>query len=118
MSKLKDQIRSATLGAKNSFRNIIVDFNGIKIEVRQLSLFARRNYMQQAMDSENKNVDLLKLQVYAIIASCYVPGENEKVFEDTDYDAISDSVTGGYADKIWEAVQELSNFTLDEAKKN
>ena len=121
MSKeLRDQIRSATVGAKKRFssESVNVPFTDIKVEVRQLSLSDRRDYMQSSIDSKTNSADILKLQVNAIIASCYVPGTDSKVYEDTDYKSISDSVTGGYADTLWEAVQRLSNFTVDDAKKN
>lgn len=115
---VREKIREATVGSKKRFSSESVTFNGINIEVRQLSLVDRRDYMTQAIDTQTKQVDMLKLQVYSIIASCYVPGTDEKVFEDTDFNSISNSVTGGYADVLWEAIQRLSNFTVDDAKKN
>ena len=122
---LKDKIRAATLGKRKTFKSEIVSFDGVNIEVRQLSLAARRDYMTASLDkitdrkgNETQQANLLKLQVNAVIASSYVPGEDTLIFDDTDFNSIKDSVTGGYADAIWEAVQRLSNITTDEAKKN
>tara|TARA_R100000656_G_scaffold54498_3_gene42967 strand:- start:735 stop:1115 length:381 start_codon:yes stop_codon:yes gene_type:complete len=122
---LKDKIRAATVGKRKTFKCEIVSFDGVDIEVRQLSLAARRDYMTASLDrvtdsngKETQQANLLKLQVYAVIASSYVPGEEALVFEETDFNSIKDSVTGGYADAIWEAVQRLSNITTEEAKKN
>lgn len=114
----KQKIREATVGAKKRFSSENVEFNGVHIEVRQLSLADRRDYMTKAIDTQSKQVDMLKLQVYSIIASCYVPGTDEKIFDEVDYSAISNSVTGGYADILWESIQSLSNFTVEDAKKN
>lgn len=122
---LKDKIRAATVGKRKTFKSEIVSFDGVDIEVRQLSLAARRDYMTASLDkvtdskgNETQQANLLKLQVNAVIASSYVPGEDTLIFDDTDFNSIKDSVTGGYADAIWEAVQRLSNITTDEAKKN
>ena len=122
---LKDKIRAATVGKPKTFKSEIVSFEGVNIEVRQLSLAARRDYMTASLDKvtdskgkETQQANLLKLQVNAVIASSYVPGEDTLIFDETDFNSIKDSVTGGYADAIWEAVQRLSNITTDEAKKN
>ena len=122
---LKDKIRAATVGKRKTFKSEIVSFDGVDIEVRQLSLAARRDYMTASLDkvtdskgNETQQANLLKLQVNAVIASSYVPGEDTLIFDETDFNSIKDSVTGGYADAIWEAVQRLSNITTDEAKKN
>lgn len=117
-NKLRDKIRTATVGAKKRYSSEIVDFNEVQIEVRQLSISDRKDYMSKAIDTKTQVADILKLQVHSVIASSYVPGTDEKVFEDTDYDVISDCISGGYADVLWEAIQRLSNFTVNDAKKN
>jgi hypothetical protein len=117
MSELRNQIRSAAMANKKSFRNIEVNVNGVKIEVRQLSMFKYSVLREKAHDN-NGNFDSIKYVVNAIIASSYVPGENVKVFEDTDFDAISHSLENGDVDKIWTAVEELMDYTLKDAKKN
>tara|TARA_R100000656_G_scaffold54499_1_gene42971 strand:- start:416 stop:796 length:381 start_codon:yes stop_codon:yes gene_type:complete len=122
---LKDKIRAATVGKCKTFKSEIVSFEGVNIEVRQLSLATRRDYMTASLEkvtdstgNETQQANLLKLQVNAVIASSYVPGEDMLVYDETDYNSIKDSVTGGYADVIWEAVQRLSNITTEDAKKN
>lgn len=115
---LRDIIRSATVGSKKKYRTEIVELDGVKLEVRQLSLSDRREYIEKSIDTQTKQADLLKLQIYAILSSCYVPGTDERVFDETDFNTISNSISGGYADILWEAIQRLSNFTVDEAKKN
>lgn len=119
----RDKIRAATIGSKKVFKKVILEFMGTKIEVRQLTIQERNAYAESALEKKSKKddkqtVNIMKLQVNAIIQSCYVPGTDDLVFEDTDYNSISESVSGGYADKIWEAVQEMSNITVEDAKKN
>ena len=116
-NKLRDKIRTAIVGAKKRYSSEIVDFNDVQIEVRQLSISDRKDCMSKAIDTKTQVADILKLQVHSVIASSYVPGTDEKVFEDTDYDVISDCISGGYADVLWEAIQRLSNFTVNVAKK-
>ena len=118
MSKtLRDKIRARTVGAKNQFKSELVDYFDVQIEVRQVDISSRSEYINSAID-KNRNANTLKLQINAVIASCFVPGTDEKVFEDTDYDVISESISGGYCDKLYETVQNLSNLTLEDAKKN
>lgn len=114
----RDKIRKNTLGAPTKFRSENVDLNGSIIEVRQLNLQDRALYLTSAIDPETNATDIMKMQVNAIILSCYVPGTDERVYDDTDYDAISQDVSGGFADKLWETIQTLGNITVDEAKKN
>lgn len=114
---LRDKIRAATVAQPKKYNSETVEMNGIELEVRQLGIDVRGEYMKSCMD-EKGEIDMVKLQVNAIILACYVPGTDETVFEDTDYEAISKSVAGGYADKIWETFQKLSNLSVDDAKKN
>lgn len=116
--EMRDKIRAATVGAKKTFNKELIEYQGVLLEVRQLSLSGRRDYMTSSIDGKTKDVDLLKLQVKGIISSCYVPDTDLLIFEDTDYDGLCTSVTGGYADVIWNAVQRLSNFSVEDAKKN
>jgi hypothetical protein len=117
-NELRDKIRSIALGSKKNFKTKTVKFNGVEIEVKQLTLGERSEYTMSCIDNKTQQADVLKLQVYAIIKSCYVPNTDTKIFEDTDYEMLCNDVTGGLADQLWNAIQELSNITLDDAKKN
>ena len=121
---LRDQLRAATVGSKRVFKSEVVEVEvaggqKLQIEVRQMSIKERSEYFKASNDvKDNKVTDIVKMQVNGIISSCYVPGTDEKVFDMSDYDVLSQSVTGGFADKIWEKIQELQDFTLEKAKKN
>jgi len=115
---IRDKIRSATLGNKTQFNSKIVKYNGVEIEVRQLTLKEKTDYYSNCLDEKTQLPNPLKLQVLGIILSCYVPNTNEKVFEDSDFDVLSNDVAGGYTDELFLAFNELSNLNLDEAKKN
>ena len=119
MSKeLRDVIRSATVGSKKQFRKKTVKIEHIEIEVRQLTLEESDNNVMEAIDMTTQKVDALKLKLKSVIASCYVPGTNERVFEDTDYDSLKSTAYGGYVDTLWLAINELQKLDVVDAKKN
>ena len=70
----RDQIRSAVLDAPDEPE--IVDYRGVKIEVRCPALEDLLQY-RNAQDDDT-------IMARAIVNNCYVPGSNEKVFEEAD----------------------------------
>jgi hypothetical protein len=97
MSK-RDAIRSKTVGSAKIFKKEIVTVDGEQIEVRQLSVGDRKKVL--ARSSKNGEVDPLDFQIWAIISTCYVPETEEKLFEDTDYNVLSEQPTGGFVDEL------------------
>lgn len=116
--ELRDKIRAATVGAKKRYASEIVKYSGVDIEVRQASIRDKAEYLQKSVDPKTNQTDFSRLLGYAVIASCYVPGTNDKVFDETDYEAIVSGYSGEFGEKVWEAVQRLNELTPDEAKKN
>ena len=97
MSK-RDALRSLTVGKSKIFKKEIVTVDGAEIEVRQLSVGERKRVLNRS--SKNGEVDPLDFQIWAIISTCYVPGTEEKLFEDTDYNVLSEQPTGGFVDEL------------------
>jgi hypothetical protein len=106
MSK-RDALRSKTVGAKKNFRTQIVTVDGEPVEVRQLSVRDRLDVYNRS--TKNGQLDPLQFQIWSVIATCYVPETNEKLFEDADYDSLMDQPTGGFVDTLSEAAVNMLN---------
>lgn len=103
---IREKIRSKTLGADKHFRSEIVKWDDIEVELRQPSNKARRNLLQKAKD-ESGNIDPLEFLVWATIEGTFVPGTNEKVFDDGDYDALMEQPVGSFLDVFGEKAVEV-----------
>jgi starvation-inducible outer membrane lipoprotein len=101
----RDALRSKTVGAPKNFRSKVVTVDGDDFEVRQLSVRGRLDVYNRS--TKNGILDPLQFQIWAVIATCYVPGTAEKVFDDTDYDLLVDQPTGSFVDKLSEAAIEM-----------
>jgi len=130
---LRDQIRSTTLGAKREFASEIVEAEGEEFEVRQPTVGERGRIYQKALpdtiseDVDNKEemtrglmskVDISSLQIWAVIHCTYVPETDEKVFEPSDFEALSELPAGTFLDELAPAAMSLLNVKPKEDAKN
>lgn len=86
-------------------------FFGEKMEVRQPTLI-QIHKMGKFASSDKPGV------ARAIIEYCYVPGTNEKVFEDTDLDQIASLPTGQWLNDFNTILEKLTGQDIKEAEKN
>lgn len=102
----RDEIRTAILDAKP--RAIIVEAFGIEIEVRE-------PLMRQIMELNAKNVNEdgtpkannTNAMAESLAAYLYVPGTDEKVFDENDVDVLQSAPFGEDIRKIQEAINKL-----------
>lgn len=78
MSDLRNDLRTRLFSIKPKTK--IITVNGQEIEVRQPPVKA----ILDSADPENRKASIVRM----IINYCYVPGTDEKVFEDADFDTI------------------------------
>lgn len=109
----RDAIRKATIGAKKNFKSEVVEFSGVEVEIRQPSHKRRRELLKKARD-KNGDVDPLDFLVWATIENVFVPGTDETVFEEGDYDQLIEQPTGGFLDVLGEKAIEIFNPTEGE----
>jgi hypothetical protein len=124
---LRDAIRSAVLSSPRSFRKKTLTVFGEQIEVREPTVGSRAEITKRAIHIErvvdngdadlSTTIDQLKWNLYAIIFCCYVPGTDEHVFEDTDFDALSGRPVGDLVE-LEDTVRELMNIEKDAEKKS
>lgn len=110
----KSTLRSITLGAAKKFRTSVVSIDGNDFEVRQLSVKGRRDLLEKAYNSETGKLDTQEYLVWSVIKSTFVPGTDELVYSDADYESLVAMPTGGFVDKLGEAASKLLN--VDEGK--
>lgn len=118
---LKDKLRQATVGSPKNFKSKKVEINGEEFEVRQPSVKDRGQLMNKAGVTSTENVDDMdyaSLQAYAVIYCTFVPGTNEKVFSDEDYETLLNSPSGTWVDELSRPIMELMNVQPEEDAKN
>lgn len=103
---LRDNIRSKTIGAPKHFKKNIVKIDDVEVEVRQMSVKDRLEIFSKSSNGEG-GVDALRFQLWSVIYSCYVPGTNEKVYEEHDYDQLVSNPTGSFVDILAGEVTKL-----------
>lgn len=103
------ELRAKIFGEKRKSRIVTLD-DGLQIEVRQTTV----GQMMQTVESEDRRERLVRLMV----SSCFVPGTNEPLFEMGDVEVIMEMPSGGYYQKLLDAINEGSfERAIEEAKK-
>lgn len=92
------------------FKRVEIEFNGATVELRQPSL--RQILMAQG------ETDRAKALVNLIVGYCYVPGTDEKVFEDTDADSLLAMPFGEDMVRFNKAIETLTSVDVRGQEKN
>lgn len=113
---MSQSIRDLTLGAKSKFRTKEIEYEGTKVQFRQLSLRERKELLERSKGTDGE-IDNTKLQVNAVIAMTVDPVTDKKVFTKADFDTMMDAPTGGYVDTFVEAAMSLWGAEEDSGKE-
>ena len=105
----RDSLRSKLLGSKKA-KSKELELFGAPIELRQPTL-RQVHEMQQSGEQKNAIAQIL-------ITQAYVPGTNDKVFEETDLDVIMEWPVGDWVQTLSDAIEDLSGVSTKEAKKD
>lgn len=97
----RDAIRNKVLAGRPKSTIVKLD-DGTEIEVRQ----GRVGDMLDAITTEDPKKRMASL----LILACYVPGTNEKVFDDTDYDTLMNLPSGGVFSQLTEAISSQNDL--------
>lgn len=120
----KEKLRSLILGANRNFKRETVEHEGEVFEVIQPTIKERAGFRESALTigagddgkgSAKFNMGEFALQ--AVIGLTVVPGTVERVFSDTDREALEALPSGGLFDKLSDAAQKLCNLEDDKVKK-
>lgn len=96
----RDQIRGQIFAKKADSK--LVEFMGASVEVRQPALGESLS-AGELTDSEDKKVQTVQMFIQYV----YVPGTNERVFEDTDFDNILALPFGADFRRLIDSLNEL-----------
>jgi hypothetical protein len=113
----RDDLRAATVGAKVVLKKETVEWNGLKYEIRQASL-AERKLLRQKVFSEDGSIDIFETLVWLVIRQTYVPGTDDRVFEETDYDIFMNNPAGTFVDEFGEIAAKINNLDVEGIAKN
>ena len=105
----RDVLRGKLFASKQ-FKTKPITLFGAEIEIRQPPL-------GEILDFKEED-DSKKAVVRSLVRCCYVPGTNERVFEDTDFDAIMKWPFGDELVRVNEAIAELTSIDLQGEEKN
>ncbi len=107
----RDQIRQNIFQARK-FKTKKLQILGTDVEIRQPSVGTILDAQQE--DDQKKSL------VYIMVNYCYVPGTNERVFEDADQEAIMELPVGEWFTELSGAIAELTNIKIgvEDATKN
>ena len=116
---IKSQLRQATLGQKKVFEKRIVEINNCKFEIRQPTIGQRGNIRNQSLKfgDEGTGFDMFAFLICAVVELTYVPGTDERVFSDEDYEELKSIPAGQWFDELTKVASELCNVKSDEVKK-
>jgi hypothetical protein len=109
----RDNIRSKIFSAKNKNRKSkVIDFMGEDVEVRQPTV---KQVQELAKEARKEDSDAVLL---SIMEYCYVPGTNDKVFDDADKDNLLGLPVGDWLNNLNKAIEEMTGVDVSAAEKN
>ena len=107
----RDRLRAKIFHSKNKrFERKLISLFGAEVEIRQPSLGMILNAKSHD-DTKQAAIELL-------VSYCFVPGTDERVFEDTDQDVLLEMPFGDDMMRVNEAIGELTNIDIVGAEKN
>lgn len=111
MVKKRDELRAAIFDSKSKQRKSKeIELFGQKVDIRQPTVG-----QVSKMANRTDNVSAI---VQILIEYAYVPGTDDKVFEDSDRDSLMDMPTGKWLDDLNKAITELTGINVETDVKN
>jgi hypothetical protein len=104
-SEAKKALRKATIGGSKSMAPKIVKYGEMEIELRAPKLSEQSKALKAlGLTIEGLQnlpmADLTKLHIESLIACAYVPGTDEKLFEETDKQEMLDHPVGSFVGEL------------------
>jgi len=87
---------------------------GADVEVRQPTLAQITKLSKMANKPDNKVPQI----TYMLVEYCYVPGTDEKLFDEADIPVLSEMPAGPWINAFNTALEKLNGAKMDEAEKN
>lgn len=113
----RDALREVTIGSNKNFKKEIVEVNGKELEVRQPSVADRDKLIERCKPAGSDDISWTDFMIWNVILNTYVPGTNERVFEDGDYESLRNQPTNSFLDEIANVANRLAGAENDSVKK-
>lgn len=105
----RDELRAALIGKKHVPESTTVEVFGVEVELRQPT-FSDILKVREEADEQTRTIEMF-------VNYAYVPGTDEKVFEDTDKDTILRWPYGPDITRIQRAIAELTGIDISAIEK-
>lgn len=117
----RDLIRSLTVGSKKHFKRksftLVTSEGDIEVEFREPSRKERATITNKSKDKKGE-IDNEVYIINFVIALTFVPGTNERVFEDADLESFLESPVSGFVEQFGEQIIDLIRTDSKETEKN
>ncbi len=117
LPSLRDQIRAATIDKEVVFRSEIVSINGKDVEVREPSVTLWGTILEKSMDDEG-GINIRDFSVWSVILCSFVPGTDEHVFSEKDFEAFKVQPKGGFIKPLEDASTRMISANPELVLKN
>lgn len=118
---MSKSIKSKLLGKPTKFKSETVEVEGELLEVRQPSLRQRSEIRSKAMnmdlESKTAKFNMFEFLIWSVIYLTF-DKDGAQVFDEADYEALSELPSGGWFDELSEAASKLMNVDSKEAGKS
>lgn len=109
----RDALRARIFAAENKRgKSTIVEFFGTDIELREPSVGDIQRLGERLNDE--KSIGFVQI----LIDYAYVPGTDDKAFEEGDMETLSQLTFGADVQRVLEAVEGFTNLSIKDAEKN
>lgn len=108
----REQLRAQIFQESNRKpKSKVVKFYGVDVEVRQPLVV---DVLEDRSDDGDKRIAMLRLA----IKYSYVPGSDDRIFEDGDYDSLKTMPLDESFQNVFEAINTLSSINTKAQEKN
>ena len=114
----RDLLRSKTVGKEAVFQKELVEYDGSQLEVREPTVSIWSKIVDKSRPEENADLDLEMFTLWTVILCTYVPGTDELVYEEDDYESLSKQPRTGFMGKLNNAATKILAPSQFEAIKN
>lgn len=112
---LRDELRKITVGSKSDYKTIEIEYQGETVVFKQPSLKQRKEIIEKSV--VNREVDGVAMQVWSVIYLTH-DADGNRVFDESDYDALMNKPAGSFVDKFSEHALKLLGNAEEEEVEN
>ncbi len=113
----KAEIRDKTIGAAKVFKSRKIEYDDVEIEIREPTVKAWGDILRNVTTEEGK-MEFDEYLVWSIISCSYVPGTDEKVYEEADHDLLLGMPKSGWVSEFSDLALTMMSADMENVEKN